>query len=201
MYSYISGKLAAVTEDAIVIDNHGIGYQILVPGTVYERLPAMGQELKIYTYLQVREDALVLFGFLRPEELELFKLLITVNGIGPKGALAILSVLSVDDLRFAILSDNAKAISAAPGIGPKTAQRVILDLKDKIDFDQAFADRSAGVAAAAPVSGVKNEVVMALTSLGYASSDVLAAMQQMEIDEDVSVEDLLKQTLKQMAFL
>ena len=115
MYSYISGKLAAVSEDGIVIDNHGIGYHILVPGTVYDQLPAMGQEIRIFTYLQVREDALVLFGFLRSEELELFRLLITVNGIGPKGALAILSALSVDDLRFAILSGDAKAISAAPG--------------------------------------------------------------------------------------
>lgn len=200
MYSYISGKLAAAAEDGIVIDNHGIGYHILVPGTVYDRLPAMGQEIKIYTYLQVREDALVLFGFLRAEELELFRLLITVNGIGPKGALAILSALSVDDLRFAILSEDVKAISAAPGIGPKTAQRIILDLKDKINFERAFEDRSLS-AAASPLGGVKSEVVEALTALGYASSDVLKAMQQITMDENVSVEELLKQTLKQMAFL
>lgn len=201
MYSYISGKLASVTENGIVIDNHGIGYSVLVPATVFDRLPVMGQEIKIYTYLQVREDALVLFGFLRQEELDLFKLLITVNGIGPKGALAILSVLSAEDLRFAILSGDAKAISAAPGIGAKTAQRLILDLKDKIDFEQAMADRSAHAVASEPLSGVKSEVVQALTSLGYASADVLKAMQQMEIDEQVSVEELLKQTLRQMAFI
>lgn len=201
MYSYISGKLASVTKEGIVIDNHGIGYHILVPGTVYDRLPATGQEVKVHTYLQVREDAWVLFGFLRAEELELFRLLITVNGIGPKGALAILSVLSVDDLRFAILSEDEKAISAAPGIGPKTARRIILDLKDKIDFEEAFEERSFSAAAASPLGGVKSEVVEALTALGYAPSDVLKAMQQMEIDENASVEELLKQTLKQMAFL
>lgn len=201
MYSYISGKLTGVTENGIVIDNHGIGYSMLVPATVLERLPAMGQELKIYTYLQVREDALVLFGFLQQEELELFKLLITVNGIGPKGALAILSVLSADDLRFAILSNDAKAISAAPGIGAKTAQRLILDLKDKIDFEQALEQRSDRANVSVLPGGVKSEVVLALNSLGYASSDVLKAMQQMEIDDQISVEELLKQTLKQMAFL
>ena len=202
MYAYISGALAAVAQDSIVIDNHGIGYRILVPTTTLERLPSVGQEIKVYTYLQVREDAYVLFGFLSQEELEFFKMLITVNGVGPKGALGLLGALSVDDLRFAILGDDAKAICKAPGIGPKTAKRLILDLKDKIDFLEAFESRSAHAAAAAsPVSGVKNEVLMALTALGYSSSDVLKAMQQMEIDEDATTEELLKATLKQMAFL
>ena len=138
MYAYISGKLEGVAEDAVIIDNHGIGYQILVPSSTLDRLPSVGGEVKVYTYLQVREDAMVLFGFLTKEELELFKRLITVTGIGPKGALAILGTLSVDDLRFAILSGDAKAIAAAPGIGVKTAQRVILDLKDRMDFLEAF---------------------------------------------------------------
>ncbi len=203
MYAYISGKLAGVSEESIVVDNHGIGYRILVPSSVLNRV-SMGQEIKVYTHFQVREDAQVLYGFLSEEELELFRLLISVNGIGPKGALAILSVLSVDDLRFAILSEDAKAISAAPGIGAKTAQRVILDLKDKLDFMEAFdarSERGASAAAGSAITGVKNEVVMALTSLGYASSDVLRAMQGMDIPEDAQVEDLLKQTLKQMAFL
>ena len=143
MYAYISGKLEGVAEDAVIIDNHGIGYQILVPSSTLDRLPSVGGEVKVYTYLQVREDAMVLFGFLTKEELELFKRLITVTGIGPKGALAILSTLSVDDLRFAILSGDAKAIAAAPGIGVKTAQRVILDLKDRMDFLEAFEGRLA----------------------------------------------------------
>ena len=143
MYAYISGKLEGVAEDAVIIDNHGIGYQILVPSSTLDRLPSVGGEVKVYTYLQVREDAMVLFGFLTKEELELFKRLITVTGIGPKGALAILGTLSVDDLRFAILSGDAKAIAAAPGIGVKTAQRVILDLKDRMDFLEAFEGRLA----------------------------------------------------------
>ena len=176
MYAYISGKLEGVAEDAVIIDNHGIGYQILVPSSTLDRLPSVGGEVKVYTYLQVREDAMVLFGFLTKEELELFKRLITVTGIGPKGALAILGTLSVDDLRFAILSGDAKA------------------------FEGRLASHGGGEDKSA-LAGVKNEAVMALTALGYTSSDVLSAMAQMDIPEDISVEELLKQTLKQMAFL
>ena len=135
MYSYISGQLVEVNEETIVVDNHGIGYEFFIPKSVVYQLPNVGGNVKIYTYLYVREDAMQFFGFRTKEELALFKLLIGVNGIGPKGALAVLGVLSAQDLRFAILAEDAKAIAAAPGIGSKTAQRVIIDLKDKIDQD------------------------------------------------------------------
>lgn len=206
MYSYISGELVEIGADHIVVDNQGIGYRFYVAASVINRLPHVGSPLKIYTYLQVREDDMSLFGFLAKDELELFQMLIGVNGIGPKAALAILGTLSADDLRFAILADDAKAIAAAPGVGPKTAKRVILDLKDKLDFLEAFETRREHAAEdadlqAGKVHEIRHEVVLALTSLGYASSDVLKAMQDMEISEEDQVEDLLKVTLRKMALL
>ncbi len=202
MYSYIKGELVEIQENLIVIDNQGIGYQIFVPGCVIDQLPMVGAQIKIFTYLNVKEDSMTLFGFSSKDELELFKLLIGVNGIGPKGALAILSVLSADDLRFAILGDDAKAISQAPGIGSKTAQRVILDLKDKIDLLQAFETKSQNISNANPGSNsIKNEALDALTALGYSSGESLKAMSDIDITEDMDVEALLKETLKRMSFL
>lgn len=202
MYSYITGELVEIQEGQIVIDNQGIGYNIFVPGCVIDTLPMTGSTVKIYTYLNVREDAMTLFGFGNKDELQLFKLLIGVNGIGPKGALAILSVMSADELRFAIVGDDAKAIAKAPGVGAKTAQRVILDLRDKIDLQEAFEQKlTTGGEDVAGVSGIRNEAVQALTALGYSSSESLKAMNQIDITEDMDVEALLKETLKKMAFL
>ena len=142
MYSYIKGELSEiVAENHIVVENGGIGYNIYIPGQVLSLLPGVGEEVKIYTYLCVREDAFILYGFLTRDDLNVFKLLIGVSGIGPKGALAILSVMSTDDLRFAVLSDDAKAIAKAPGVGNKTAQRLIIELKDKLSLEDAFEQR------------------------------------------------------------
>ena len=158
MYAYIKGILAEITEDAIIVENQGIGYEIAVPGQVFDYLPSVGEEVKIYTYHYVREDAILLYGFLTKEDVRIFKMLIGVSGIGPKGALAILSVLSTDDLRFAILGDDAKAIAKAPGVGAKTAQRVIIELKDKLSLEDAFEQKLANQAQKAelnPAVGVK----------------------------------------------
>ena len=138
MYAYIKGELAEINTDHIVIEAGGIGYQVFISLQTFDYLPSVGENLKIYTYLYLREDAMILYGFLTKDDLELFKLLISVSGIGPKGGLAILSTLEADDLRFAILSGDAKAISKAPGVGGKTAQRVILELKDKLSLEDAF---------------------------------------------------------------
>ena len=138
MYAYLKGTLEEVTEDNIVVEVNGIGYNVKVSGTTVEMLPGMGNEVKIYTYTLVREDALLLYGFLTRDDLEIFKKLITVNGIGPKGGLAILSVMSADALRFAIMAGDAKAIAKAPGVGNKTAERVILDLRDKISLEDTL---------------------------------------------------------------
>ena len=143
MYSYIKGTLVEASAEGIVVDNQGIGYGILVPGQVLEYLPSIGEEVKIYTYHYVREDMIALYGFLTREDVNIFKMLIGVSGIGPKGALAILSVMSTDDLRFAILGEDAKAIARAPGIGAKTAQRLIIELKDKISLEDAFEQKLA----------------------------------------------------------
>lgn len=204
MYSYIKGILVEITENNIVVENHGIGYEIFVPGQVLDYLPSIGEEVKIYTYHYVREDAILLYGFLTKEDVGIFKMLIGVSGIGPKGALAILSVLSTDDLRFAILSDDAKAIAKAPGVGAKTAQRVIIELKDKISLEDAFEQKLANQAQITeknPAVGVKNEAILALTSLGYSQSEALKVLQGIEITEDSQVEDVLKEALKQMSFL
>lgn len=204
MYAYIKGILAEITEDAIIVENQGIGYEIAVPGQVFDYLPSVGEEVKIYTYHYVREDAILLYGFLTKEDVRIFKMLIGVSGIGPKGALAILSVLSTDDLRFAILGDDAKAIAKAPGVGAKTAQRVIIELKDKLSLEDAFEQKLANQAQKAelnPAVGVKNEAILALTSLGYSQSEALKVLQGIEISPDDHVEDVLKMALKQMAFL
>ena len=204
MYAYIKGILAEITEDAIIVENQGIGYEIAVPGQVFDYLPSVGEEVKIYTYHYVREDAILLYGFLTKEDVRIFKMLIGVSGIGPKGALSILSVLSTDDLRFAILGDDAKAIAKAPGVGAKTAQRVIIELKDKLSLEDAFEQKLANQAQKAelnPAVGVKNEAILALTSLGYSQREALKVLQGIEISPDDQVEDVLKMALKQMAFL
>ncbi|MEE1305320.1 MAG: Holliday junction branch migration protein RuvA [Agathobacter sp.] len=202
MYSYIRGELAEINSDHIVVDVNGIGYQIFIPGQSMNYLPYIGDVIKVHTYLYIREDAMVLYGFLSKEDLEVFKQLITVSGIGPKGGLAILSTLSADDLRFAILSGDSKAISKAPGIGAKTAQRVILDLKDKISFEEAF-ESKLEKATDAPIQSLnntnKNDAVLALNALGYSSTESLKAVSKVEITADMDVEDILKAALKHMS--
>lgn len=202
MYAYIKGILAEVNTDSIVIENQGIGYQVYVSLQALEELPAIGMEVKVYTYLYVREDAMVLFGFPDREDLKMFQMLLTVSGVGPKGALGILSALSGDDLRFAILSGDSKAISKAPGIGAKTAQRVILELKDKVSLEDAFETKTAHIAGGnVTVNGtVKNEAIQALVALGYSSSEAMKAVSQVEISQEHKVEDVLKLALKHMAF-
>lgn len=200
MYAYIRGELTEINTDHIVIETGGIGYRIFISLQAFNYLPAIGEELKIYTYLHLREELMVLYGFLTRDDLEIFKLLITVSGIGPKGGLAILSTLDADNLRFAILSGDSKTISKAPGIGAKTAQRVILELKDKLSLDDAF-EKKKEHTAAIPSAGsqIKNDAVLALTALGYSSAESLKAVSKVEITEDMEVEDLLKAALKHMS--
>ena len=202
MYAYIKGELAEKNIDSIVVEAAGVGYLIYIPTQYFDMLPDEGEDVKIYIYLCVREDAMILYGFLSKDDLEIFKLLITVSGIGPKGGLAILSTLPADDLRFAILSGDSKAISKAPGIGAKTAQRVILDLKDKLSLEGAFEKKLENQTSGAAVSmnsTVKNDAVMALNALGYSSTESLKAVSKVDITEDMDVEDVLKLALKNMA--
>mgnify|MGYP003371827858 CR=1 FL=1 len=203
MYAYIKGILTDMSEDTVVVEAGGIGYNIHTTGQTFDYLPSVGEEVKLYTYLNVREDAMVLYGFLTKDDLRVFKLLLGVSGIGPKGALAILSVMTTDDLRFAVLGEDAKAIARAPGVGAKTAQRLILELKDKFSLEDAFEQKLAHTneAAAEGMKGVKNEAVAALVALGYSSSEALQAIGKVEITEGADVEDVLKAALKNMAFM
>ena len=211
MYAYIKGTLEETGEDYIVVEAGGIGYQIFTTGQTFQYLPSMGEEVKVYTYLHVREDAMILFGFLTKDDLFVFRLLLGVSGIGPKGALAILSVMTTDDLRFAVLGDDAKAIAKAPGVGAKTAQRLIrirdrrliLELKDKLSLEDAFEQKLAknDNPVQNKAKGAKNEAIEALVALGYSSSEALKALNGIEITDDTDVEDILKAALKNMAFM
>ncbi len=202
MYAYIKGTLADVNEEEIIVENAGIGYRIRVPLLLLEGLPPLGSEVKIYTHLYVREDAFSLFGFSSKEEIGLFKLLINVSGIGPKGALSILSVLSPADLRFAILSEDVKSISTAPGVGKKSAQRLIIELKDKVGaqgFDVAASIQP--TAAPGGFSNAKKEAMEALVALGYSAADAAKALNGLAVSEEMDAEEILKLALKQLAFL
>ena len=197
MISYIRGELAAVEKEKIIIDVQGIGYGIFMPESSIGLLPQTGSTVKIYTYLNVRDDAMQLFGFLTRDDLELFRLLIGVSGIGPKGGLSILSRLTADELRFAVMSGDAKAISAAPGIGKKTAEKVIIELKDKLDIEDML-NRTADIVpdAGDNVSGeIESEAVQALVALGYGSAESLRAVKSVS-HECGTVEEVLKAALK-----
>jgi Holliday junction DNA helicase RuvA len=191
-----------MTEDSVVIECGNLGYEIFIPLSVFEKLPGVGREVKLYTYFQVREDAMCLYGFLTRQDLKMFKQLISVNGIGPKGALGILSAMNPEELKRAVISGDAKAISKAPGVGAKTAQRIILDLKDKIDtadiLPTAFREVGSDLR---KEDGVAGEAIDALTALGYSSAEAGRAVRQVEVTDTMSVEDVLKASLKHLAFI
>ena len=201
MISYLRGELAAVEEQKAIIDVGGVGYGVYMSQQAMTLLPACGNEVKVHTYLNVREDAMQLFGFLTREDLEVFRLLIGVSGIGPKAGLNILSCLSPDELRFAVLSGDAKAISAAPGIGKKTAEKLILELKDKLKIEDVLEHAAHGNDGAAQNgmesadTNMQAEAVQALTALGYGSAESLRAVKKTSPD-CVTVEDVLKEALK-----
>ena len=201
--SYIRGPLIEIDEDMIVVEAAGVGYNIKVPMSLLNELPKLGKEVRIYTYLQVREDAMSLFGFLTRQDLKMFKQLLGVNGIGPKGALGLLSAMRPDDLRLAILSGDVKAISRAPGIGSKTAQRLILDLKDRIAIDEVmpvFVGEGKESNQGSSLQDAGKEAVDALVALGYSGMEAAKAVRQVEITENMTAEEVLKASLKHLAF-
>ncbi len=202
MIAFIQGELCEVGQDTIIVACQGIGYEIQVPVSVAQSLSDPGSRVKIYTYTYVREDALGLFGFLTRDDLTVFKLLITVNGVGPKAALAILSSMTADELRFAILAEDAKAISKAPGIGPKTAKRMIIELKDKLDLESMIDNHGDSSTYAAgnteAAASVRDEVIMALTALGYSNTEAVRAVRAVSGADEMDSETLLKQALKKI---
>ncbi len=200
MYAFIEGKLEYADAGCAVINAGGVGYEIQISAEAAERLPAFGSELRLYTYLNVNENSGVsLFGFLSRDEQEMFKLLITVNGVGPKVALGLLGGMNTDTLRFAILSDDAKTIAKTPGIGPKTASRIILDLKDKINLLDAFEKKLENTTESAENEGLdsaREDAVLALVSLGYSRTESLQAVKKVETDENSTADSILKGSLK-----
>ena len=200
--AFLQGELCDAGQDTLVVACHGIGYEIQIPVSVAQVLPDPGNVVKIYTYTYVREDALGLFGFLTKDDLKIFKLLITVNGVGPKAALAILSAMTADELRFAILAEDAKAIAKAPGIGPKTAKRMIIELKDKLNLESMIEGHGdAEMSLSDPgdaAANVRDEVIMALTALGYGNTEAVRAVRAVSGADEMDSETLLKQSLKKI---
>jgi Holliday junction DNA helicase RuvA len=208
MIAFLRGYVASVYDGAAVIDVNGIGYEVRVSGETVQRLAAAGRdtEVLVYTYTYLREDQIALYGFMSREDLELFKLLITVSGIGPKGGLALLSVGTADDLRFAIMTGDSKMIARAPGVGKKTAERLILELRDKVAgmHDDAMLAIAAGAAgssgwdslAAAGGSGAAvntdaaSEAVEALSALGYSRAEATKAVRAAREDAQKAGTDL-----------
>lgn len=205
MIRFVRGILREVNEGLVVLEAAGLGYGIRVPLSVLPELPSIGQELQMYTYLSVREDAMELFGFLTAEDREMFVQLLSVSGVGPKGALGILSVLRPDALRFAIVSGDSKAIQAAPGIGKRTAERVILDLKDKVDAAALpgvdVGGRGAeGAAGFGKMLSAAQEAAEALVALGYSAGEAERAVSKVELTDDMTADDVLKLSLRHLAF-
>lgn len=197
MYAYFIGEVIDVTTNSLVLEVNHIGYNMVISCKTAEYLRGSVGEIKIYTYTSVREDAFLLYGFLTKEELDMFKKLITVNGVGPKGALAILDIMSVRDLQYAILAQDAKAISKANGVGSKTAERIIIDLKDKVQIDDIAVagnrntdDMTDGAA--------EKDALEALIELGYSTTEAMKAIRQCEITESDTSEDILKRALKKL---
>ena len=198
MIHFVRGKLEETGNDYVVLDNHGIGYLIYVPSSLLEELPIRGDMVRLYTYMYVREDQMTLYGFLTRDDLNIFKLLIGVSGIGPKGALGILSTISTNQLRFAVFSGDAKAISKAPGIGPKTAQKLIIELKDKLKLEDALEPDEDMKKPSVADQSAQKEAMMALVSLGYSESEAFTALKKIDATPDMDSEALLKLALKQM---
>ncbi len=204
MFAYIKGIVADITQECCVLEVHDVGINIHISAQTAARMPGIGEEAKLYTYTSVREDAFWLYGFLTKGDLEMFKRCITVSGIGPKGALGLLSVMDGDQLRFAILAQDVKAISQAPGIGKRTAERLVLELKDKLDYADADISREAGQYPGNGGAGTvmehpgKREAVEALVALGYGQTEAMKAVSQVEGAETMDSGVLLKQALKKM---
>lgn len=198
MYAYIKGTVENIDVDSFIIDNNGIGYRILTSTNVTSKLK-LHDQITTYTYLNVREDDMTLFGFLSNEEVAVFKLLISVSGIGPKVALAIMSQLTLDELRIAVISEDYKAIAKANGVGPKTAQRAVIELKDKFKLEDVFTGSDMSDDLSDSVNDdIITETAMALTSLGYSNVEALRAIKKIEGADKMSTSELLSAALKKL---
>lgn len=201
MFYYISGELVHVAENTAVIDVGGVGYKLTVSSTTLSSLPSTSNEnpiVKLYTYMAVKEDAVDLYGFYSTEELDIFKLLISISGVGPKAALSILSILSPQALADAVASQNVKMISRAPGVGLKTAQRIVLELSGKLVSASVSTSASSGAAKAAVKTPSVSEAQDALMVLGYSRAEAQNAIRSVADFERKTTEELIKAALVQL---
>ena len=207
MFYYIEGKLAHLDYSFAVVDANGVGYKLTITQTTYESMPphlsvSKAPIVRLYTYMAVREDGIELFGFTSESELEAFKLLISVSGVGPKAAIAILSVFNPDKLAITIMNEDAKAIAKANGIGAKTAARIILELKDKIS--KTFGETPSSTATKASISSVPagssklSDAQSALLVLGYTKSEIIAALRGVDISNK-NTDDIIRLALKNLS--
>ena len=195
MFAYIKGTVTEIGTDEIIVETGGIGFSVFTSSQDSARL-TKNQQATIYTHLNVREDDMSLFGFLTKEERSVFRMLINISGVGPKSALSILSCLSVDELRMAVLSDDYKAIAKANGIGPKTAQRLVIELADKFHLEDVLGEYDEASPATSAPEDIVSETAMALSSLGYSNVEALRAIKKVPDSESMTVEQLLKAALK-----
>ena len=184
----VEGKLEAIGSDYVVVNTNGVGFKVLTPSPEANYIGSIGQKLKLYTYLHVREDAMILFGFRSTSDLELFQILINVTGVGPKVALAMLSTYDGKTLATAILNGNESLLTSVPGLGKKIAARIILELKDKIS------DKWSGISAEES-GGYDSEVVDALLALGYSASEAAFAVSNLPKDTSMSLEEKIRYSL------
>ena len=194
MYEYIKGKYVGINKDYIIVENNGIGYKIFTSGATMSSIPKAGDEIMLYLEQIVREDFLGLYGFDSKEELEMFKLLLTVGGVGPKAALSLLSISRVNNLKYAILTNDEKHICRGVGIGKKTAARIILELKDKLKSDELLDGNPNFDNGANENSMVLSEALSALLALGYSEKEADVALKK--ADKNDSVENVIKNALK-----
>ncbi len=204
--AYIKGVFAEADGNAVMIETAGgIAYEVAVMSADLERLPVQGEALKLYTYLQVKEDGVALYGFLSKADLTIFKLLITVSGIGPKLGLGILSSIGAEELKMAVLSEDANRLAAAPGIGKKTAGRLVIELKDKImalatSFAEEFTENAASAKDSEPEEEKKlrENALQVLVALGYAEKEAARAVKEVEITDGMTDDDMVRLSLRQM---
>lgn len=194
MYEYIKGKYIGINKDYIIVENNGIGYRIFTSGATMSSMPKCGEEIMLYLEQIVREDFLGLYGFDSKEELEMFKLLLTVNGVGPKAALSLLSISRVNNLKYAIMTDDEKHICRGVGIGKKTAARIILELKDKLKPDELLDSTQAIDESDNDSIKVLSEALSALLALGYSEKEAETVLKK--VDKNDTVENLIKNALK-----
>lgn len=199
MIAYISGALVSAGENYIVIDNHGMGYRIFVSGKFLEHIPAYGTQIKIYTHMYIREDELTLYGFHSEEELSVFRILIGISGVGPKVAMAILTALTVQELQLAVISEDAKTISKANGVGTKGASRIILELKDKLKMeDMMDAAYEQSIVQDTQDLNAARDAILALVNLGYSNSEAALAVKKIGDTSQMDIESILKAALKKL---